>query len=142
MKRFTLAMTAIAALMTAPIAAAEGVSLDVTVTGMETPSGVVRIALFQGEEAYESGPPLSGENIDVTGDTVTIAFADLEPGAYGIKMYHDINDDGDMNANPFGMPTEPYAFSNNAKGRFGPAKWADASFTVSSDGATQTITLK
>ena len=73
---------------------------------------------------------------------MTIAFADLEPGAYGIKMYHDINDDGDMNANPFGMPTEPYAFSNNAKGRFGPAKWADASFTVSSDGATQTITLK
>ena len=57
MKRFTLAMTAIAALMTAPIAAAEGVSLDVTVTGMETPSGVVRIALFQGEEAYENGPP-------------------------------------------------------------------------------------
>lgn len=142
MKRFTHAFTALAAITFAPFAAAEDASLDVTITGMETHSGSVRIALFQGEDAYENGPPLSGENIDVTSDTVSISFADLAPGSYGIKMFHDVDGDGAMSTNPFGMPTEPYAFSNNAKGRFGPAKWADASFDVGSDGATQTITLK
>jgi uncharacterized protein (DUF2141 family) len=39
------------------------------------------------------------------------------------------------------MPTEPFAFSNNAKGRFGPAKWDDARFEVTEDGAVQIITL-
>ena len=34
----------------------------------------------------------------------------------------------------FGMPTEPFAFSNNAVGNMGPAKWDRARFEVS--GAT------
>jgi uncharacterized protein (DUF2141 family) len=46
-----------------------------------------------------------------------------------------------MNRNPFGMPTEPYAFSNNAVGNMGPAGWDRARFTV--QGATaQTISIR
>ena len=46
-----------------------------------------------------------------------------------------------MDANPFGLPTEPYGFSNNAVGNMGPASWDRARFTVS--GATaQTIRLR
>ena len=36
MKRFTLALTALAARTLAPFAVAEGAALDVTITGMET----------------------------------------------------------------------------------------------------------
>jgi len=32
-------------------------------------------------------------------------------------------------------------FSNDAKGRFGPAKWDDAKFSVTADGAVHTITM-
>ena len=49
--------------------------------------------------------------------------------------------DGQMNRNPFGMPTEPYAFSNNAVGNMGPADWDRARFAVSGPTA-QTITLR
>ena len=46
-----------------------------------------------------------------------------------------------MDLNPFGIPTEPYAFSNNAIGNMGPARWGQARFTVT--GATaQTIRLR
>ena len=65
----------------------------------------------------------------------------LTPGEYGIKLYHDVNGDGEMNTNPFGMPIEPFAFSNNAKGRFGPARWDAARFEVTEEGASQTIAI-
>ncbi|MNJ30385.1 hypothetical protein D3C77_249830 [compost metagenome] len=51
-----------------------------------------------------------------------------------MKAFHDVNGDGELNVNPFGVPTEPYAFSNNAVGDMGPAKWDRARFEVS--GAT------
>ena len=49
--------------------------------------------------------------------------------------------DGEMNLNPFGIPSEPYAFSNNAVGNMGPASWERARFAVSGPVA-QTIRLR
>ncbi|MNR30585.1 hypothetical protein D3C85_1480510 [compost metagenome] len=66
---------------------------------------------------------------------------DLPAGAYGMKAFHDVNGNGKMDTNPFGMPSEPFAFSNNAVGNMGPAKWDRARFEVS--GATaQTIRIR
>ena len=46
-----------------------------------------------------------------------------------------------MGRNPFGMPTEPFAFTNNAVGNMGPASWDRARVAV--DGAVaQTIVLR
>ena len=58
-----------------------------------------------------------------------------------MKAYHDVNGDGTMNTNPFGMPTEPYAFSNNAVGNMGPARWDRARFAVPGTTA-QTIVIR
>jgi len=142
MNRMTLALTALTSLTLAPIAAAEGASLDVTVTGVSKPGGSIRIGLYHGEEAYATGAALADAVVEVSGDTVTTTFTGLEPGAYGVKLFHDVDDDGELDANAFGMPSEPYAFSNNARGRFGPAKWKDAAFEVGPGGAEQSITLK
>ena len=69
------------------------------------------------------------------------AVFDLPAGTYGMKAVHDVNGNGKMDVNPFGMPTEPYAFSNNAVGNMGPAQWDRAHFEVS--GATaQTIRIR
>ena len=58
-----------------------------------------------------------------------------------MKAFHDVNGDGQMNTNPFGIPIEPYAFSNNAVGNMGPARWSAARFPVSGETA-QTITIR
>jgi len=41
-----------------------------------------------------------------------------------------------------GMPVEPYAFSNNANGRFGPAPWKAAVFEAGAGETRQVITRK
>ena len=103
-------------------------------------TGAVMVALYDAR-TYTGGQALRGARLDVATGQYTASFDGLEPGEYGIKAFHDVNGNGRMDTNPFGMPIEPYAFSNNAVGNMGPAGWDRARFTV--DGATtQTISIR
>lgn len=119
----------------------ETATLTVTVSDIETPAGNVSAALFN-ESGYKSGGQIQGQRVDVTGDTVILVFKDVPMGEYGIKLFHDVDNSGEMNTNPFGIPTEPYAFSNSVKGTMGPAKWEKAKFTVSPGETTHAISMK
>jgi uncharacterized protein (DUF2141 family) len=123
-------------------AAPDAASLTLSFTGLKTPSGRIMAALFDSEAAYAGrGKPARGVVLDVHGTEVTTTLAGLKPGRYALRAFHDVDGDGKMATNPFGMPTEPFAFSNNAKAVMGPASWADAAFEVPAAGAVQTITL-
>ena len=138
------ALALIAALMAAPAFAAPAVSDDATVTltfDTAATTGQVMVVLFGNEAAYGGqGAPVAQAMVDVAAGQHTATFT-VPAGDYAVKSFHDVNGDGRMNANPFGMPTEPYAFSNNARGNMGPATWAQAHFAVEGDTA-QTISLK
>lgn len=108
-------------------------------TGTET--GAVMVALFADEAAYETGAPSRVARVDVAAGDRAAVFENLPAGAYGMKAFHDVNANGKMDVNPFGMPTEPFAFSNNAVGNMGPAKWERARFDVSGVTA-QTIRIR
>ena len=125
---------------TALPAHAEGAKLTLTVTDIANHKGALMIAVH--DEAGYNGQPKAATILPVSSDSATASFEGLAPGKYAIKIFHDVDGDGEMDTNPFGLPTEPYGFSNNAKGQFGPAKWADANFEVGADGAAQSISLK
>lgn len=104
-------------------------------------SGSVMVALYDSEAAYGAGRPVAQMRLDASVENPTALFRDLAPGDYAAKAFHDVDGDGEMDLNPFGIPVEPYAFSNNAVGNMGPASWERARFAVS--GATaQTINLR
>ena len=104
--------------------------------------GVVMAALFDSQSAYDgAGAPVRSAMVNVAGGERVARFEGLPPGDYALRAFHDVNGDGEMNANPFGMPTEPFAFSNNAVGNMGPASWERAHFAVSGE-TRQTITLR
>jgi uncharacterized protein (DUF2141 family) len=134
---------AVALMIAGPAFAAEpGATASVALTfetGVET--GAVRVALYDSEAAYAGGAPVRTAIVDAAGGQPVARFADLPAGTYAARAFHDVDGDGRMNTNPFGMPTEPYAFSNNARGNMGPARWDAAQFAVS--GATaQTISIR
>ncbi|KQW81911.1 DUF2141 domain-containing protein [Brevundimonas sp. Root1279] len=108
-------------------------------TGAQT--GAVMVALYDSEASYESGRPVGSARIDVAAGQRTATFNDLPAGDYAAKAFHDVDGNGEMATNPFGMPTEPYAFSNNAVGNMGPARWDRANFAVEGDVA-QTIVIR
>lgn len=96
------------------------------------PTGAVMVALYDSEAAYGGGGgPVRATRVAVSGDIATAVFEGLPAGEYAMRAFHDVDGDGEMDANPFGMPTEPFAFSNNAVGNMGPASWERARFPAS-----------
>ena len=128
--------------LTALSAPALAQDASVTLTFETGPrTGSVMVALYDSPAAYAGGRPVGQMRLDASVDHPTAVFRDLPAGDYAAKAFHDVDGDGEMNTNPFGIPIEPYAFSNNAVGNMGPASWDRARFTVA--GATaQTIQLR
>lgn len=137
-----LAATAHAATAAEPAAPGANASVVLTFKGMTTMSGQVMGALFDSEGAYGGkGAPVRGLALKVEGTEVTTTIDGLKPGRYALRAFHDADGDGKLSVNPFGRPTEPTAFSNNARGVMGPASWKDAAFEVGPAGAVQVITV-
>ena len=121
---------------------AEAATLEITFNQIAEPTGQIMLALFDSKEAYESGAaPVRAIAIPVTGETATATISGINHGRYGFKIVHDLNNDGAMTTNPFGMPIEPFAFSNNAPANMGPAAWEAAAFDISGP-TQQTIALR
>lgn len=114
--------------------------LTLTVTDIKEHKGALMIAVFD-EAGYGADKQVAASMVPVAGDTATTSF-DLPAGAYGIKLFHDVNGNGKMDTNPFGAPIEPFAFSNNAPAQFGPATWDGAKFDVAAPTTVHTIKLQ
>lgn len=107
------------------------------IKGIKKVEGEVRIAMFNSKETYTK-EPIHAVVLTVDSTAITWEVEQLPFGEYAIAIYHDKNTNGKLDTNILGIPKERYGFSNNARGRFGPASWADAMFVVDSI-AYQTI---
>ncbi|MBN2069690.1 MAG: DUF2141 domain-containing protein [Opitutales bacterium] len=104
-------------------------NLKVHLKGLSSKGGVILLGLYHDETTWLE-KPARGSKSDARGTESTVELKGLEPGTYAISVYQDINSDGVLNCTFFGMPKEPYAFSNNAAGTFGPASWEKVSFLL------------
>ena len=104
-------------------------------------TGEVMISLFDSEATYAGGAPVRRARIDIAKGDRTAVFRDLNAGDYAIKAFHDVNGDGKMNTNPFGLPIEPVAFSNDARPNMGPPSWDLARVAVKG-AVAQTIKIR
>ncbi|MCG8374189.1 MAG: DUF2141 domain-containing protein [Balneolales bacterium] len=104
-------------------------SFILQINGLGEAEGEVRIAMFDSEEKYTKEPVYA---VVLPADSTTINWQinALPFGKYAIAVYHDKNTNGKLDTNMLGIPKERYGFSNNARGRFGPASWDDSAFEV------------
>jgi uncharacterized protein (DUF2141 family) len=72
----------------------------------------------------------------------TAVFKNLPAGEYAFAVYHDANSNGKMDRNLLGIPSEDYAFSNNALGKMGPPSFEQARFSLPDAGATVRVSLR
>ena len=62
--------------------------------------------------------------------TQTQFAAALPPGTYAVQAFVDENNDGTLNQNFLGFPSEPMGFSGQVDMRYGPPRFADAAVVV------------
>ncbi len=121
--------------------AAQAESLTVVVTGIEEIKGEIRMALYNSAEAFnQGGAATRGGYQAVSGEVATITLGDLAAGEYAIRLYQDIDSDGQLTANMMGMPAEPYGFSGRSTRR-GPPLWDEAVFEVVEGSANETVVV-
>ncbi|ATQ78038.1 hypothetical protein CR152_28665 [Massilia violaceinigra] len=128
-----------AALLTASLASAA--DLTIRIDDVRSDDGTVMVALYNSAGSFLKKPVGAAGEKAVKGST-TITIKDLPAGAYAYAIYHDANANGKMDANMMGIPTEDFAFSNNALGKMGPPKFDDAMFTLPAAGLDATVSLK
>lgn len=117
-------------------------NVSVTISNVKSETGYIMAAMFNSKDTFLGDSIVRAERVAINGDSVTFNYKDLPEGEYAITVYHDVDADGELDTGMFGIPSEPYGFSNDAPVRFGPPKWKDAKFSVAENGATQSITLK
>jgi uncharacterized protein (DUF2141 family) len=113
---------------------ADGHRLTIRVLGLESSKGSVAVALFDSETRFESRrDPVASAFVPIRGASCEWTVDSIPPGEYVAALYHDRNGNRKLDKTAFGMPKEPYGFSNNARAKFGPPAFDRAKLRVDSD---------
>jgi len=102
---------------------ATAATLVVRAEGVEPLRGTVKVAVCA-RGFSEAGCPW-GASRPARTPTEEVVFEDVPPGRYAVAAYQDVNGNGELDKVPPGIPTEPYAFSNDV-GRLAPPSFERA----------------
>lgn len=95
----------------APQTQANKRSVQITITKIATSSGTIVLSAHDSEESFKYKKPVQTVRVPASVPSVTMELS-LEPGECAFCVFHDTNDDGDLNAGFMGIPKEPFGFSN------------------------------
>lgn len=107
-------------------------TLHVNVSGMRSPNGNITITMYPDDAAHflDGKFKLARQKVPVTLPVTTACFALPVPSVYAVALFHDENDDGHLNTNALGIPTEGAGFSNNPTLYFGPPSLEKVRFSL------------
>ena len=105
--------------------------LSITVDNVKSIKGFLYVALHNSESTWMK-QGIQGQKLPMIEKTVKVIFKDLPESDYAVTLYQDENDNGQIDKNEMGVPTEPYGFSNNG-GSFGPPSFKDSSVAIHED---------
>lgn len=131
MKKQALATAALIALL--PLCS-QAADVTLEVEGLDTArlSGAsLMVAVFT-EPARWLRQPQAGHRFSLeaaANGKLTVVLKDLPDGPLALSLFQDANANGRLDMNAMGIPVEPYGFSNNAAGSFGPPQFEHAVVT-------------
>lgn len=65
------------------------------------------------EASTEASEETSTEALEDMTEAISVTFESLPLGTYAVTVFHDENEDGEMNQGSFGIPLEGFGFSKN-----------------------------
>ena len=114
---------------------ASAATVEVHVSAVVPGRGKVNVAVCD-KERFLKDCLYSGSAPASAGETV-VTIPNVPKGTWAVLAYQDENQNDKLDRNLIGIPSENYAFSRNARGRFGPPDFADAAIEV---GDSTTVT--
>ncbi|WP_066813194.1 DUF2141 domain-containing protein [Sphingomonas asaccharolytica] len=139
MKRLLLALLGL------PLLAAAGTDargvLTIDVGNVRIAKGNVHVDVCPEAQFLKDNCPWTGNARARLGDT-RVTVTNLPAGRYAVQAFLDENGNGEVDRALFGIPKEGVGFSNDAKIRLGPPKFAEAVFAFDGNARTIRLTLR
>jgi uncharacterized protein (DUF2141 family) len=115
----------------APQAQGGSASLTVSITGLKSNKGLVRLALCPAGAGFPDcgAKAVKTASLPITGGTAQIVLTGLTPGTYAVSTFHDANSNGKLDTFG-GIPREGFGFSGNPALKPRAPKFAECQIVV------------
>lgn len=126
MSRLALISALMAACLSFAGTAARAVDLTLEVEGLDVNAAgksSLMIGVFNAAGDWLR-KPVTGQQVALGDDARSgrqrVVLKNLPKGAVALSIYQDVNANGKLDQGQMGIPLEPYGFTNDAVGNFGP----------------------
>lgn len=122
----------------------DSATLVLDIHNIEQAKGYVWVGVYKSQEnflAKGAAVALEGAKIEQTGH-VSISIKDLPYGTYAVALFHDVNSNGKLDQGVFGIPKEPYAFSQPLKSKWRAPIFDDVKFDVNTSSTNLKLKLE
>ncbi len=138
----------LAVLLTVAAGAAEpgpapaALALEVSVTGIRSDKGVIRLALCPPDAGFPDckAKAVRTADLPIQKGVAAASLTNLAPGAYAVSVFHDANGNGKLDTF-MGIPREGYGFSRNPPFRPRAPRFSETAITLQAP-ATERIALR
>ena len=114
--------------------------LTVNVTGLENNVGVLQFGLYNNADKFPNvGETYKMIRVKTNGPSRKYTFKSLPEGSYAVAIYQDENNNDNCDKNFIGVPTEPYAFSNDMRPKLSAPSFEDCMITLDRN---KTVSIK
>ncbi len=104
--------------------------IDIQINKVSSDQGKIYFGLYDSQENFNRRKPIKTTNAKIVEGEAKVVFENLKPGTYAVTCFHDANDNGRMDFEASGIPTEDYGMTNNVMS-FGPPQFADGKIELS-----------
>jgi uncharacterized protein (DUF2141 family) len=110
-------VTLIILLQCASTAYSQKLDLPVTISGLRSDMGLIRLGLYDHPEQFPNDPlrSFTFEKTSLVNGVIKVVLKGLVPGEYAITLLDDEDENNQMNYKLLRIPREGYGFSNNIK---------------------------
>ena len=132
-----------ALLLGAATPATETQAVTVRVSALASTSSMVKLYFYNTRAGFlKSGKWAFTRAVKPEGKSEIALSIDLPRGEWAVSLTQDMNNNNKIDKNFLGIPTEPYAFSNNVRPTVAAPDFNECKFLVDGPGKVISIVLK
>ena len=121
---------------------ASAATLTLKVSGVRSSDGHLVVLVEESADGWNGRQKEAARvRIKASAGEVKYRFEGLPAGDYAVQIFHDENDNGDLDKNLFGIPSEDYGFSQNPN-VWRRATFDEAKFDLAADGGEIVVRLR
>jgi uncharacterized protein (DUF2141 family) len=129
---FSRLLAVLLTLITVPLTALaqSDATLRLEVGDFRNNIGTLQCRLFARAADFPDGEGVLTVRVPINGRKAACAFPNIEAGTYAVAVVHDENNNGRVDKNFLGVPTEGYGASNNRTYALSSPKWEESKLVL------------